>query len=162
MSASGTASDSSSGFGGGLPLALRVRGFKDSDRDSVLEMYPRGLINQGAEETPAFIAGLIDQDSPGSVKIWVAEANGLIVACLVVARIGPEVAHLRGLSVLPGVEGRDGVIRRLVDTAVMHAWDEGYLKLVVHTSRSGEELEPHFHRVSFEFSKESWVDGRHW
>lgn len=73
----------------------------------------------------------------------------------------PQFAHFRAMSVDPGVAKCGPIVGRLGKTAVVDACEQGYLKLLVHTSRSGVEQKGPFHWVGFELSKESWIDGKH-
>jgi N-acetylglutamate synthase-like GNAT family acetyltransferase len=142
--------------------AFSVRIFEPADRAGVLALYPPDEVQDNpTAETVATIADLIDRAQAGGHRLWVAVAEGRVIGSIALVRLGPELAHVRAMSVAPGVAERDPVARRLGETAIVDAWDQGYLKLVVHTPQSGAELKGAFHRVSFELSKESWIDGKH-
>jgi hypothetical protein len=142
--------------------AFSVRLFEPADRAGVLALYPIDDVQaEPAAETVETIAELIDRAQVGGHRLWVAAAEGRVIGSVALVRCSPELAHVRAMNVASGVAERDPVARRLGETAIADAWDQGFLKLVVHTPRSGAELKDAFHRVSFELSKERWIDGKH-
>jgi N-acetylglutamate synthase-like GNAT family acetyltransferase len=117
--------------------------------------------DNASDETAGTVADLIDGAHAGGHRFWVAVGEGRVIGSVALVRSNPELAHCRAMIIDPSVAERDHVVRSLGERAVADAWDQGYLKLVVHTPRSGKELKGAFHRVSFELSKETWVDGKH-
>jgi N-acetylglutamate synthase-like GNAT family acetyltransferase len=145
-----------------ITKTFSVRIFEPADRAGVLALYPSEKVGDNpSDETVDTVADLIDGAHAGGHRFWVAVGEGRVIGSVALVRSHAELAHCRAMSVDPSVAEHDHVVRSLGERVVADAWDQGYLKLVVHTPRSGKELKGAFHRVSFELSKETWVDGKH-
>jgi N-acetylglutamate synthase-like GNAT family acetyltransferase len=140
---------------------LCVRVAKAADRPNILGLYPRGVDQTAGTDTLHLITQLLNAPNPSSNRFWIAEMDDRLIGCVVLSKADTDIAHLYGLCVDASVEVRDAVLKRLGETAVAHAWEEGYLKLVIHTDHPAEKISGSLHRLSFEFSKEAWLDGTH-
>jgi len=138
-----------------------VRVAKAADRHNILSLYPHGLTQAAGTDTLHFISQLINAPDPNPNRILIAEMDDRLIGCVILSKADSNVAHLFGLCVESKSEARDAVLKRLGETAVADAWEAGYLKLVIHTDHPPEKLSGTLHQLSFEFSREAWLDGTH-
>jgi N-acetylglutamate synthase-like GNAT family acetyltransferase len=138
-----------------------VRVASAADRPNILSLYPHGLNQAAGTDTRHLILQLINAPEPNSTRIWIAEMDDRLIGCLILSKADSNVAHLYGLCVESTSDAREAVLKRLGETAVADAWEAGYLKLVIHTDHSPEQLSGTLHQLSFQFSREAWLDGTH-
>ncbi len=138
-----------------------VRVAKAADRPNILSLYPHGLNQAAGTGTLHLISQLINAPDPNPNRFWVAEMDDRLIGCVILSKADSDVAHLFGLCVESTSDAREAVLKRLGETAVADAWEAGYLKLVIHTDHSPEKLSGTLRQLSFEFSREAWLDGTH-
>jgi N-acetylglutamate synthase-like GNAT family acetyltransferase len=144
-----------------MPGMFSVRVAKAADRPKILSLYPHGLNQVAGPETLHWISQLINAPDPNPNRFWIAETDDRLIGCVILSKADANVAHLFGLCVEFASDAREAVLKRLGETAVADAWESGYLKLVIHTDHSPEKLSGALHQLSFEFSREAWLDGTH-
>ena len=132
-----------------------------ADRTNILSLYPHGLNQAAGTDTLHLISQLINSPDSSSNRFWVAEMDDRMIGCVILSTADSNVGHLFGLCVESASDARDAVLKSLGETAVADAWEAGYLKLVIHTDHSPEQLSGTLHQFSFEFSREAWLDGTH-
>ncbi len=138
-----------------------VRVAKAADRPNILSLYPHGLNQAAGTDTLHLISQLINAPDPNPNRFWIAEMDDRLIGCVILSTADSNVAHLFGLCVESASDAREAVLKRLGETAVADAWEAGYLKLVIHTDHPPEKLSGTLHQLSFEFSREAWLDGTH-
>jgi N-acetylglutamate synthase-like GNAT family acetyltransferase len=142
-------------------LMFSVRVATAADRPNILKLYPHGLNQAAGNGTLRLISQLINAPDSNSNRFWIAELDDRLIGCVILSTADPNVAHLFGLCVESASGARDAILKRLGETAVADAWETGYLKLVIHTDHSPEKLSGTLRQLSFEFSREAWLDGTH-
>ena len=66
--------------------------------------------------------------------IFIAEQNGVVVACLMLHRVAADVYKLRQMAVSQELQGK-GIGRILVSAAEIYAVQNGYKKIVLHARK---------------------------
>lgn len=79
------------------------------------------------------IAQFIQHVDPARERCWIAEHEGRIVGCIMLAKHSSEVAKLRLLLVEPEMRG-SGLGARLVDECINFAREAGYQKIELWTN----------------------------
>jgi ribosomal protein S18 acetylase RimI-like enzyme len=134
---------------------LHVRTFQREDQPHVNRLYREGLL---AGQIPANDTGL-DIDSiqeayfgdPAS-HFWIAQYEGRIVGMIGVARDREHVAEIRRLRVDPQWR-QTPIAARLIERAVAHCREHGYLKVVLDTRFEKSAALDLFERFGFQHTR---------
>ncbi len=139
---------------------LTVRTFRGEDQPHVARLYRDGLLagqippnDTGLDIDNIFDAYLGDSAS----HFWVAEHDGRIVGMIGVARDREHVAEIRRLRVDPQWQ-QTPIATRLIQTAVSHCREHGYLKVVLDTRFEKNAAVDMFERFGFQHSRSRQTD----
>jgi hypothetical protein len=142
-----------------------VRPFEVRDREAVLGLWPADLMHsQPGAQTIDLLMNSVEGAIAGKHHVWVAEdveAVPRIVGAVAVITDNAWLAHLRYLYVAPDVTERHVVARSLAETAIRHAWERGYLKLLVRSNSPPCRPAAFLHDLGFEFSRENTMGEEH-
>lgn len=141
---------------------ILVRTYRPADRSVVrgLHRNVQGFGHAGID-CETVLNAMTDVAKPSRHHVWVAEAEGQVIAATAVARHRDQTAHLLWLRVAAGLEYERYVFERLVRTATAHVREHGCLKLVVHTLLAASQVADFLHHLGFTFSRERGVGGAH-
>ena len=84
---------------------------------------------------------------------WLVQKAGEIVGIAVVVIENDALAHLMYLHVRPNCRNHRDATLVLAEFVLRHAWDRGYLKLVIHDRPAEPTLVSFLHELGFEFSR---------
>jgi len=141
---------------------LIVRSFVDADQAEVLRLYHDGLLagQIAPNDTGADLDHVAEAyfDKPGH-HFWVAELTNQIVGMIGVGSDEEHTAEVRRLRVDP--RHQDGpVAERLLEEAVHHCKNNGYLKVRLDTRYEKTAAVDHFDRNGFQHTRSRTAPGK--
>ena len=149
-----------------LPPGVVLRDYRETDHADLLRLYHEGMLSEGVNasdpaEDPQHIFDMFQSRSQD--HLWVAEAEGRVIASIGLTRNEQQVAHVRRLRVEPEYQKWESgqLVRTMVATAVEHARACDSLKLVIHTPVNDERAIAFLHKLGFEFARIRDREGRH-
>ena len=143
-------------------IDIEIRAYRPLDGSVVLGLHRNGKAYGHADaDCETVVKAMADVPLPSRHHIWVAEADGQIIAAIAVARHQNQTAHLLWLCVAAGLKYERQVAQQMVRAATAHVGEQGCLKLVVHTPLAASQVADFFHRLGFTFSRERGVGGTH-
>lgn len=143
--------------------AISVRSFEDGHHADVARLYTDGLLSGqiAANDTGADIdnirAAYFDQDRN---HFWVAEIDGKVVGMIGVADDDDHIAEIRRLRVEPTLQQNTDIAYQLVQTALHHCKQHGYLKIRLDTRFDPETAVDVFDRFGFQHTRTRAVQGK--
>jgi N-acetylglutamate synthase-like GNAT family acetyltransferase len=145
-----------------LTIDIRVRAYRSADESVVVWLHRNGHLHGDAEgELTAVLRSITDASPASRHHVLVVEVDGQVVGATATARQREPIGHLLWLCIAPDWQAEQIVAERLVETATAHAREQGWLKLVVHTSLAASQVAGFFHHMGFRFSRERGVGGAH-
>lgn len=140
-----------------------IRRVLGRDRKHVRRLLAEGLLP--GDTNDAVCQGLI-LTAGGRKAVrecaWVAEACGTIIGTIALVEVSLHTAHLRRLRVMPQWQMDHSVARMLVRTAVEHARQVGFLKLIFNVPTEAEaQVVSFLHLLRFELSRCKCCGARH-
>jgi len=134
----------------------------DRDREVVRDLYENGLL--AGQLAPNDTGADID-DIPrtyfeqASNHFWVATLEGRVVGMIGLALEGEHTGEIRRLRVLPNWQG-SGVAGRLIESALAHCNQHGYVKVVFDTRFERDDTVDLFERFGFQHTRTKAMHGK--
>lgn len=145
-----------------MSALVRVRAYRPGDESVVVWLHRNGLLHGDAESDLTAALRSAAHASPRSRHhVLVIEADGKVIGATAIAKQREPIAHLLWLCIAPDWQAERTVIERLVETATAHAQEQGWLKLIVHTSLTASQVAGFFQHMGFRFSRERGGGGEH-
>lgn len=139
-----------------------IRRIARGDQKHIRQLLAEGLL---PGDTNDVCPSLISRDRHGEPMrryAWVAEICGTIVGMITLVEESLHTAHLRRLRVMPQWQANHCVSRRLVRTAVEHARQVGFVKLVFDVPTEADaQVVSFLHLLRFELSRCKSCGARH-
>lgn len=143
-------------------IDLQIRAYRPPDESVVLALHDNGQVYGSADaDCETIVMAMADAALPSRYHVWVAEADGRVIAAIAVARHQEEIAHLLWLCVATDLKYERHVAEQLVRAATAHVREQGCLKLVVHTPLAASQAAGSFHHLGLKFSRERGIGGTH-
>ena len=143
-------------------LSVHVRTFDGKDQDQVSRLYADGLLagELAPNDTGADIDNVCDAyfDDPRH-HLWVAELDGRIIGMVGVGSDEEHTAEVRRLRVEPDYQ-HTALAVRLLETALKHCKDSGFLKIRLDTRFDKSTALEHFDRLGFQHTRTREVPGK--
>ncbi|MEO0514832.1 MAG: GNAT family N-acetyltransferase [Planctomycetota bacterium] len=141
---------------------LEVRTFVDADQAEVMRLYNDGLL--AGQIAPNDTGADLDHVSQAYFDeprhhFWVAQVNGQIVGMIGVGSDEDHTAEVRRLRVDPGHQ-LSPVAERLLDAALQHCKNNGYLKIRLDTRYEKTAALGHFERIGFQHTRTRTAPGK--
>ena len=134
---------------------IRVRSYDESDQQVVSDLYMKGLLEGliTPNDTGADIDNIAEAyfDEPRH-HFWVAEAEGEVVGMIGVGSDEPHTAEIRRLRVFPEHQCTPAA-ELLLESALNHCKDNGYLKIRLDTRYEKNLATDHFERLGFQLNR---------
>jgi N-acetylglutamate synthase-like GNAT family acetyltransferase len=131
---------------------LRVRRLEARDLQNAGEKFPGAMVHihaGPADSMHSFFEGVASRRQ----NAWVAEADGRLIGMAVVSIENQTLARLMYLHVADDSVNHERAAKSLAAIAIREAWEEGYLKLVVHTKIPANNVIDYMHELGFEFGR---------
>ena len=147
-------------FTGDARGPARVRPYRPVDEAAASQLHRdcttvHGIHDSRRVEQDAFAAYLRRPDS----HFWLAESRHQLLGLVGVVANSAEVGEIGWLHVMPGSQAAH-VAARLLEAALAHCRDQGYLKLVLGSLPFWDDkLAEHFRRFGFQQSRTKYADG---
>ena len=141
---------------------LVVRSYCDGDHGVVANLYTNGLLagQIAPSDTGADIEHIQDAYfSDPATHLWVAELDGRVVGMVGVVRDQEHTAEVRRLRVQKDWQ-QTPIGARLMETALGHCKQHGYLKVVLDTRFDPEAVLDMFDRFGFQHTRTKNVEGK--
>lgn len=148
---------------GGNTLAIR-HGLRPGDLGAIVALHGRVYAAEHGFDTTfeAYVAGPLAEcvlaDSHRD-RIWLAERDGGLVGCIAIVGAAADEAQLRWFLVAPEARGA-GLGRRLLETAIEFARDQGYRSVFLWTVSRLAAAAALYRGAGF--AKVEERPGRHW
>ena len=141
---------------------LIVRSFNSQDQPHVDRLYTEGLLSGAIapNDTGADIENIMDAyfDEPAN-HFWVAEIDGRVLGMIGVARDLEHTAEIRRLRVDPQWQ-QTSIAAKLLETALTHCRDEGYLKVILDTRFDPDAVLDLFEKFGFQHTRTKAMQGK--
>ncbi|MEM9884155.1 MAG: GNAT family N-acetyltransferase [Planctomycetota bacterium] len=140
----------------------RLRSYAVDDQPEVMRLYDEGLL--AGQIAPNDTGADIDNipaayfDDPRH-HFWVAEAAGRVVGMIAVGSDEEHTAEVRRLRVEPQHQA-GGVAERLLEAALNHCKEHGYLKIRLDTRYEKTAAVDHFERIGFQHNRTRTAPGK--
>ena len=134
---------------------VTVRTFDESDRQIIAELYENGML--GGEAAPNDTGADIDNiaeayfDDPRH-HFWLADVDGQTVGMIAVGSDEDHTAEVRRLRVHPAFREKP-VASCLLETALEHCKDHGFLKIRLDTRYEKTSVLDLFERAGFQLTR---------
>ena len=145
-----------------IALRVTVRSYGDGDQPHVQHLYGHGLLS--GEITPNDTGADIDNvcdayfDDPRH-HLWVADLDGRVVGMIGVGSDEDHTAEVRRLRVEPEYQ-HTAIASRLLETALVHCKDAGFLKVRLDTRFEKGAALQHFDRCGFQHTRTRDAPGK--
>lgn len=141
---------------------LNIRSYTPDDHPHVLDLYNHGLFmgRISPNDTGADIDHIQQAyfDDPAN-HLWVAELESDILGMIGVARDQKHTAEIRRLRVRPAMQNTE-LGARLLETALTHCKQQGFLKVVLDTRFDPEAVWDLFDRFGFLHTRTKTLHGK--
>lgn len=141
---------------------LVVRSFIAEDQKDVMRLYDHGLLagHIAPNDTGADIDNLFEAyfDEPRH-HFWVAALNDAVIGMIGVGSDEDHTAEVRRLRVEPDHQ-TGPVAEKLLETALNHCKNNGYLKIRLDTRLEKTAAMDHFNRVGFQHTRTRTAPGK--
>ena len=141
---------------------LIIRRFEPDDQAAVSRLYTEGLLTGqiGPNDTGADIENIEHAylEEPSN-HFWVAEIQGQVVGMIGVAREDKHVAEIRRLRVERSDQATP-LAAKLLETALSHCHQHGYLKVVLDTRFDSDAAIELFDRFGFQHTRTKPIAGK--
>ena len=141
---------------------LVIRSYAASDQAAVSHLYAHGMLagQIAPNDTGADIENVEDayQSDPRN-HFWVAEAAGRVLGMIGVAADREHTAEIRRLRVEKDFQD-SAIAGRLVETALAHCQQHGYVKVVLDTRFEHDAAVDLFDRFGFQHARTKPVHGK--
>ncbi|MCC6580490.1 MAG: GNAT family N-acetyltransferase [Phycisphaeraceae bacterium] len=146
----------------GLVVNISVRTYRPADQPAVSRLYTEGLLTGqiAPNDTGADIENI--QDAYFSEKgnhFWVADDGQQVVGMIGVAADLQHSAEIRRLRVDPSLQDTH-IAARLVEKAIDHCRQQGFLKVVFDTRFDQEHIRDFFDRFGFQHTRTKSIHGK--
>ena len=138
-----------------MPPNLVIRSYQPADQEAVSRLYDEGLLlgqlapnDTGADVENIYVAYF---DEPHN-HFWVAELDGEVVGMIGVAAEENRVAEVRRLRVEKNWQ-RSSLASKLLETAIDHVKNHGFLKVVLDTHFERDAVLHSFERLGFQHTR---------
>jgi len=141
---------------------LKIRTFQTNDQPHVSRLYNEGLLEGQLppHDTAADIDNIFDGYlSDPSGHFWVADLDGHILGMIGVANEGEHIAEIRRLRVDQDWQNTP-IAERLIETALAHCREHGYLKVVFDTRFERTAALQQFDRFGFQYTRSKSVKNK--
>ncbi len=142
--------------------SLLIRSFDPADHKAVMHLYDHGLLEGliAPNDTGADIDNIAEAyfDEPRH-HFWVAELEQKVVGMIAVGSDEEHTAEIRRLRVDPDCGCRP-IAENLLDTALGHCKDNGYLKIRLDTRYEKTAATDHFERNGFTLTRTRVTSGK--
>ena len=141
---------------------LQIRSYQAEDQGAVVHLYNHGLLEGllAPNDTGADIDNILEAyfDEPRH-HFWVAELEGKVVGTIAVGSDEDHTAEIRRLRVAPDCDCQP-VADQLIDTALVHCKDSGFLKIRLDTRYERTAATDHFERNGFTLTRARITSGK--
>jgi len=141
---------------------LKIRTFRTIDQPHVSRLYSDGLLEGQLppNDTAADIDNIFDGYlSDPSGHFWVAELDGQVIGMIGVANESEHLAEIRRLRVDKDWQASP-IAERLIETALAHCREHGYLKVVFDTRFERTAALHQFDRFGFQYTRTKSVQNK--
>ena len=142
--------------------AIAIRTYQADDQPAVVHLYNHGLLEGllAPNDTGADIDNIVEAyfDEPRH-HFWVAELDGRVVGTIAVGSDEEHTAEIRRLRVAPDC-GHEPIADTLLDTALVHCRDHGYLKIRLDTRYERTAATDHFDRNGYTLTRARITSGK--
>lgn len=142
--------------------AMHVRTFVDSDQSEVMRLYNDGLLagQIAPNDTGADLDHVAEAyfDEPRH-HFWVAHLSDTVVGMIGVGSDEEHTAEVRRLRVDPAHQ-QSPVAERLLEAALNHCKNNGYLKIRLDTRYEKTAALDHFDRIGFQHTRTRTAPGK--
>lgn len=145
-----------------LEKSVTVRSYQLADQAVVSTLYTAGLL--AGQIAPNDTGADIDNIQHAYLEddrthFWVAEADGAVRGMIGVATNDEHVAEIRRLRVEKPYQNTD-IAARLIETALAHCKQHGYLKIRLDTRFDPDTVVDVFDRFGFQHTRTKAVPGK--
>jgi N-acetylglutamate synthase-like GNAT family acetyltransferase len=145
-----------------LPVNIEIRSYRPPDGSAIVGLLRNGEVyGHAAADCEIVLRAMADAALASRHHVWVAESDSQVIAAIAVARHQDQIAHLLWICFAADLEHERHVAEQLVGAAMTHVWEQGCLKLVVHTPLAAPQVTGFFHHLGFTFSRERGAGGAH-
>lgn len=141
---------------------LKVREYRPEDQPAVVRLYTEGLLagQIAPNDTGVDIENIPDAylSEPRS-GFWVADLNGVVRGMVAVAAEQEHTAEIRRLRVDRAMQNTP-IGSRLIEHAVSHCKELGYLKIVFDTRFELDQALDLFDRFGFQHTRTKSMNGK--
>lgn len=144
-----------------ITAGVAVRTYRPADHAAVADLYQHGLLSgrHDFNDTAADLDHMSDAYfSDPKDHFWVAEIDGTIVGCVGVAH-EDSIAQIRRLRARRDWPQRD-IAQTLMDTALQHCRQHGFLKVVLDTHVEPEAAIALLDKCGFQFARNKQIQGK--
>lgn len=139
-----------------------VRSFLPEDQANVYRLYNDGMLEGtiAPNDTGADIDNIAEAyfDDPRH-HFWIAERDGQVIGMIGVGSDEEHTAEIRRLRVDPQHQDT-GIAHILIDTALNHCKNNGYLKIRLDTRYEKTSALDHFERIGFQYTRTRTAPGK--
>ncbi len=142
--------------------SLTVRSYAATDQRAVEQLYTQGLLagQLAPNDTGADIENMIEAYFTDEANhFWIAELDGQVVGMIGVARDEGRTGEIRRLRVDRRFQQSD-IAAKLLETAITHIKNHGYLKVVFDTRFERDEALDMFDRLGFQHTRSKALHGK--
>jgi len=142
--------------------SLTVRSYAATDQRAVEQLYTQGLLagQLAPNDTGADIENMIEAYFTDEANhFWIAELDGQAVGMIGVARDEGRTGEIRRLRVDRRFQQSD-IAAKLLETAITHIKNHGYLKVVFDTRFERDEALDMFDRLGFQHTRSKALHGK--
>lgn len=142
--------------------SLTVRSYAATDQRAVEQLYTQGLLagQLAPNDTGADIENMIEAYFTDEANhFWIAELDEQVVGMIGVARDEGRTGEIRRLRVDRRFQQSD-IAAKLLETAITHIKNHGYLKVVFDTRFERDEALDMFDRLGFQHTRSKALHGK--